>query len=103
MPTRKQGRADIVRIARESAHLARLWRENLPLPPGCRAKWRWRLLDKGFLQLAAHDPRLPLALVHRVMRAVPLAQSLRFIDEELPLRQLAAVFRSALPVVLGKR
>jgi hypothetical protein len=46
---------------------------------------------------------LPLALVHRVMRAVPLAQSLRFIDEELPLRQLAAIFRSALPVVLGKR
>jgi hypothetical protein len=42
-------------------------------------------------------------LVHRVMRAVPLAQSLRFIDEELPLRQLAAVFRAALPIVLGKR
>jgi lycopene beta-cyclase len=93
----------IVRIARESEHLARLWRENLPLPPGWRANRRWRLLDKGFLQLSAHDPRLPLALVHRVMRAVPLAQSLRFIDEELPLRQLAAVFRSALPIVLGKR
>jgi lycopene beta-cyclase len=93
----------VVRIARESEHLARLWRENLPLPPGWRANRRWRLLDKGFLQLAAHDPRLPLALVHRVMRAVPLAQSLRFIDEELPLRQLAAVFRSALPVVLSKR
>ncbi len=93
----------IVRIARESEHLARLWRENLPLPPSWRANWRWRLLDKGFLQLAAHDPRLPLALVHRVMRAVPLAQSLHFIDEELPLRQLVAVFRSALPVVLGKR
>jgi lycopene beta-cyclase len=93
----------IVRIAEESEHLAGLWRENRPLPPTWRANWRWRLLDKGFLQLAAQDPRLPLALLHRVMRAVPLAGSLGFIDEELPLRQLAAVFRSALPVVLGRR
>jgi lycopene beta-cyclase len=92
----------IVRIAEESEHLARLWREHRPLPPGRRADWRWRLLDKGFLQLAAQDPRLPLALLHRAMRAVPLAGSLGFIDEELPFRQLAAVFRSVLPVVLGR-
>jgi lycopene beta-cyclase len=36
------------------------------------------------------------------MHAVPLVQSLRFIDEELPPRQLAAVFKAALPAVLGK-
>jgi lycopene beta-cyclase len=43
-----------------------------------------------------------MALLRNVMHAVPLVQSLRFIDEELPPRQLAAVFRSALPAVLGK-
>lgn len=93
----------IVRIAEESEYLARLWREGRPLPPNRQASWQWRLLDKGFLQLATHDPRLPLALLHRVMRSVPLAESLRFIDEELPFQHLRAVIRSALPVVLGKR
>jgi hypothetical protein len=36
------------------------------------------------------------------MHTVPLVQSLRFIDEDLLPRQLAAVFRSVLPAVLGK-
>ncbi|WP_049761431.1 lycopene cyclase family protein [Rubrobacter xylanophilus] len=93
----------IVRIAEESRHLARLWREGISPPPTRRPSWRWRLLDRGFLQLAAHDPRLPLALLRRVMGAVPLVQSLRFIDEDLPPRQLASVFRSAAPVVLARR
>jgi len=93
----------IVRIAQESEYLARLWREGRPLPPTRRASWRWRLLDKGFLQLAAQDPRLPPMLLHRVMRSVSLAGSLRFIDEEAPLRHLTAATRSVLPVVLGKR
>jgi lycopene beta-cyclase len=93
----------VVRIAEESRHLARLWRENRRLPPGWRATCRWRLLDKGFLRLAAQDPRLPQALLGRVMRAVPLAGSLGFIDEELSLRELAAVFWSASPIFLGKR
>jgi lycopene beta-cyclase len=92
----------IVRIARESKHLARLWRENRPLPPSWRSPWQWRILDKGFLQLAAQDPRLPLALLHRVMGTIPLSQSLRFIDEELPLGELAPLLRSASPVVLGR-
>jgi len=92
----------IVRIAEVSKHLARLWRENRPLPPSWRRRWQWRLLDKGFLQLAARDPRLPLAMLDRVMGAIPLAQSLRFIDEELPLRQIAPLLRLASPVVLGK-
>ena len=34
------------------------------------------LLDTGFVRLAAQDPRLPLALLSRVMRAILLAQSL---------------------------
>jgi lycopene beta-cyclase len=93
----------IVRIAGESEHLARLWRENRPLPPSWRSAWWWRFLDMGFLRLAAHDPRLPLALLQRVMSAIPLVQSLRFIDEDLPPRQLLPLFRSALPVVLGKK
>jgi hypothetical protein len=63
---------------------------------------RWQLLDKGFLQLAAQDPGRPLALLYRVMHAVPLTQSLRFIDEELSPRELASIFRSAAPVVLRK-
>jgi hypothetical protein len=49
------------------------------------------------------DFRLPLALLQRVMGAVPLAQSLRFIDEDLPPRQLLPLVRTALPVVLGKK
>ncbi|MGF1470400.1 MAG: lycopene cyclase family protein [Rubrobacteraceae bacterium] len=93
----------IVRIAEESQYLARLWREGRPLPPSRRASWQWRLLDRGFLRLAAQNSRLPLALVHRVMRSVPLAGSLRFIDEEISPRHLMAVVRSALPIVLGKR
>jgi lycopene beta-cyclase len=92
----------IVRIAKESEHLARLWRQHRPLSPSRRAPWRWRLLDTGFLRLAAEDPRLPLLLLHRFMHAVPLAQSLRFIDEELPPRQLASFLPSVLPVVLRK-
>lgn len=92
----------IVRIARESEYLARLWRENRRIPPSWRSQWQWRILDKGFLQLAAQDPRLPLALLHRVMGTIPLAQSLRFIDEELPLWKLRPLLRSASPVVLGR-
>jgi lycopene beta-cyclase len=93
----------IVRIAEESRTLARLWRDNLALPPSRQSAWQWRFLDTGFLQLAARDPRLPLALLQRVMGAVPLAQSLRFIDEDLPPRQLLPLIRTALPVVLGKK
>lgn len=93
----------IVRIAQESEYLARLWREGRPLPPSRRTPWQWQLLDKGFLQLATHDPRRPLALLHRVMHTVPLTEALRFIDEEVSPRHLAAVIRSAVPVVLGKR
>jgi len=92
----------IVRIAEESRHLARLRREGRPLPPSRQSALRWRLLDISFLQLAAHDPRLPLTLLHRVMGAIPLAQSLRFIDEELPPQQLLPLIRSALPVVFSK-
>ena len=93
----------IVRIAEESKRLACLWRKNLPLPPSRQSAWWWRFLDAGFLRLAARDPRLPLALLQRVMGAVPLAQSLRFIDEDLPPRQLLPLIRTALPVVLGKK
>ena len=92
----------VVRIAKEAEHLARLWRQRLPLPPTRRVPRWWGLLDVGFLQLAARDPRLPLELLSRVMRDMPLSLSLRFIDEELPLRQLAPVMRSASPVVLRK-
>ena len=92
----------VVRMALESKRLAGLWKQGRPLPPSQRTSLRWRLLDVGFLQLAAHDPRRPLALLRNVMHAVPLVQSLRLIDEELPPRQLAAVFWSALPAVLGK-
>jgi lycopene beta-cyclase len=92
----------VVRIAEESKRLAGLWKQGRPLPPSQRSSLRWRLLDMGFLQLAVHDPRRPLALLRNVMHAVPLVQSLRFIDEELPPRQLAAVFGAALPVVLAK-
>jgi lycopene beta-cyclase len=92
----------VVRIAKESNHLARLWREDRPLPPSWQSSWQWRLLDKGFLQLATHDPRLPLALLHRTMHAIPLAQALRFIDEELPPRQLASLLPSIVPTVFRK-
>jgi lycopene beta-cyclase len=92
----------VVRMAGESRRLAGLWKQGRPLPPSQQSSLRWRLLDVGFLQLAAHDPTRPLALLRNVMHAVPLVQSLRFIDEELPPRQLAAVFWSALPAVLGR-
>jgi lycopene beta-cyclase len=92
----------VVRMALESERLAGLWTQGRPLPPSQRSSLRWRFLDLGFLQLAAHDPRRPLVLLRNVMHAVPPVKSLRFIDEELPPRQLAAVFRSALPAVLGK-
>jgi lycopene beta-cyclase len=92
----------VVRIARETEHLVRLWREDRPPAAGWRSAWRWRLLDMGFLQLAAHDPRRSLALLGNVMHVVPLVQSLGFIDEELSPRELASVFRAALPAVLRK-
>jgi lycopene beta-cyclase len=92
----------VVRIAQESERLGRLWRQLRPLPPSRRAPWPWALLDMGFVRLAAQDPRLPLALLSRVMRAIPLAQSLGFIDEQLSLRQLPPLLRSAAPIVLRK-
>jgi hypothetical protein len=45
----------VVRIAAESEHLARLWRENRPLPPSRRSAWWWRFLDTGFLRLGARS------------------------------------------------
>jgi lycopene beta-cyclase len=92
----------VVRIAEDSKHLAGLWRRGRPLPPSRRVPWRWRFLDTGFLQLAARDPRRPLTLLRHTMRGVPLALSLRFIDEEVSPLQLAAVLRSALPAILRK-
>jgi lycopene beta-cyclase len=92
----------VVRIARESKYLARLWQEEQPLPPSWQSSWQWRLLDRGFLLLAVQDPRRPMALLHRTMHAIPLAQSLRFIDEELPLRQLVSLLPSTVPAVLRR-
>jgi lycopene beta-cyclase len=89
----------VVRIAKESEHLARLWREDRPLPPRWQSSWQWRLLDKGFLQLAAHDSRRPLMILYRTMQAMPLAQTLRFIDEGLPPRRLAGLLPSIVPIV----
>ncbi len=93
----------VVRIAEETMRLGHLWREGRPLPPERRGFWGWRLLDAGFLELADRDPRLPLALVRRVMHAVPPSWSLRFIDEEVSIRQLVSIFGQALPVVLRGR
>jgi lycopene beta-cyclase len=92
----------VVRIARESSRLTRLWRRHHGLPPSRRAPFPWGLLDAGFVQLAAQDPRLPMALLGRVMRAVPLAQSLGFIDERISPGQLAPLLKSTAPVVLRK-
>ena len=46
----------VVRIAEESKRLAGLWKQGRPLPPSQRSSLRWRLLDVGFLQLAAQRP-----------------------------------------------
>lgn len=90
----------IVRIAQECRHLSLLWRKHRPLTPSRRASRGWGLLDSGFLRLAAQDPCLPLALLGNVIRAVPLVQSLRFIDEDLSARQMAPLLKSALPAFL---
>ena len=92
----------VVRIAKESEHLARLWREDRSLPPSWQSSWQWRLVDRGFLQLAAQDPRRPMALLRRTMHAIPLTQALRFIDEELPPRQLASLLPSTVPAILRR-
>ena len=92
----------MVRITNENRHLARLWREKEPPPPVREPSQPWRSLDTGFLRLAAQDPRLPMALLDRVMRAVPLAQSLGFMDESLTPRQLIPLIKSAAPVMLRK-
>lgn len=92
----------VARIAQESERLGRLWRQQRSLPPSRRAPWTWGLLDTGFVRLAAQDSRLPLALLSRVMRAIPLAQVLSFMDEQMSVRQLIPLIRSAAPVVLRK-
>jgi lycopene beta-cyclase len=93
----------VVRITEDCERLARLWERRRPIPPSRRAPLPWRLLDEGFVRLAAKDPRLPLALLERVMGAIPLAQSLSFISEELRVGQLGPLLRSAAPVVFGNR
>lgn len=91
----------VVPIARESERLARLWREGLPLPPARKAPPGWHALDRGFLRLATRDFARPFALVERVMRSVPLPDSLGFIHEDLTPGRLARVARSALPSLLS--
>lgn len=93
----------VVRIAEDCERLARLWKNRRPLPPSRRPPQPWRLLDEGFVRLANKDPRLPMALLDRVMGAIPLAQSLSFISEELRIRDLGPLMRSASPIVLGNR
>jgi lycopene beta-cyclase len=93
----------VIRIAEDCGYLARLWERGLPLPPSRRAPQPWRLLDEGFLRLAREDPRLPMALLGRVMGAIPLTQSLGFISEELGIKRLGPLLRSAAPVMLGKQ
>jgi lycopene beta-cyclase len=92
----------VVRIATESERLGRMWRQHRWLPPSRRFPLSWGLLDAGFVRLAARDPRLPLTLLGRVMHAVPLAQSLGFIDEWTSPGQLGPLLRSAAPVVLRR-
>jgi lycopene beta-cyclase len=93
----------VVRIAEDCERLARLWKQRRPLPPSRRSPQPWRLLDEGFVRLAAKDPQLPMALLGRVMGTIPLAQSLSFISEKLRVRDLGPLMRSASPVVLGNR
>ncbi len=90
----------VVRIAAETEGLARLWREGLPLPPIRHPSRALAALDAGFLELAGKDPHLSQKLLGDVMRAVPIVESLHFIDEDLPPDRLARVFLSALPAVL---
>jgi hypothetical protein len=93
----------VVRIAEDCERLARLWKQRRPLPPSRRSPQPWRLLDEGFVRLAAKDPQLPMALRGRVMGAIPLTQSLTFISEKLRVRDLGPLMRSASPGVLGHR
>ena len=89
----------VVRIARESEDLARRWLDGRRVPPTRRALLPWRLVDERFLRIAARDPSGPLALLSRTMRSVPVVQALRLIDEDLPLRQLVPLLRSAAPAL----
>ena len=93
----------VVRIFEDCERLARLFEGGRPLPTSRRASQPWRAFDAGFLRLAAGDPRLPMALLGRVMTAVPLARSLEFMGEEIPFRRLGPLLRSAAPVVFGRR
>jgi lycopene beta-cyclase len=92
----------IVRIARESGRLGRAWSRRRGPRPSRRAPFPWGALDAGFVRLASEDPRLPVALLGRVMRAVPLARSLGFIDERISPGQLVPLLRSAAPVFTRK-
>lgn len=86
----------VVRIARESEHLARRWAEGRRVPATRRARWPWRLIDEQFVRMAVRDPSVPLSLLDRTMESVPLAQVLRLIDEDLPARHLLPLLRSAM-------
>ncbi len=86
----------VVRIARETEDLALRWLDGRRVPPTRRAAWPWRLVDERFLRIAGRDPSGPMALLDRTMRAVPLVQALRLIDEDLPVRQLVPLLRSAM-------
>ncbi len=93
----------VVRIARESENLSRRWLDGGRVPPTRRAPLPWRLVDERFLRLAARDPSGPLSLLGRTMRSVPLVQALRLIDEDLPVRQLVPLLRSAAPAAARRR
>jgi lycopene beta-cyclase len=91
----------VVRIAQESEELARRWRHHQTLRATHRSAWRWRLVDRKFLRLAARHPSGPVALLGQTMRSVPVVQALRLIDEDLPLRQLARLLQAAAPALSG--
>lgn len=93
----------VVRIAEDCGRLARLWELGRPLPVSRRTPQPWRLLDEGFVRLAAQDPRLPMKKLRSVMGTIPIAQSLGFLGEELRMRHMGPLLQSAAPVLFGNR
>lgn len=89
----------IARIERESERLAKLWRQNKPLPPSRPLRQPWALIDRTFLQLVNERPEQALRLMQGSMRHLSLRDTLLFLDEQLPWHKLADLMRHSFPLV----
>lgn len=89
----------ILAIEQSSRQLADLWRRQQPLPSNRTYHQPWEYMDKVFLEMLHKDPASAQSLMELSMRHLSLSDSLRLLDENLPIVKLSRLMTACLPTV----